>query len=127
MRYLAILAACSCLVAAGCAPADLEGDWSGTWRIPLSGWDGTISMSLTQDGDSVSGSFDLGGTECVGSGDVSGAVTNRQVELDLENNIGGSIAIDGRLNAASDGLDGDFDVTGGLCAGAEGRVDLKKQ
>jgi hypothetical protein len=117
----------ACLLATGCAPADVEGDWSGTWRIPLSGWDGTITMSLTQDGDSVSGSFDLGGTNCVGSGDVSGVVDDRQVDLDLDNSVGGSIAIDARLNAASTRLDGDFDVTGGFCTGADGKVELTKE
>jgi hypothetical protein len=117
----------ACLLTASCAPADVEGDWSGTWRVPLSGWDGTITMSLTQDGDAVSGTFDLGGTTCVGSGDVEGSVDNRQVDLELANGLGGRINIDARLNAASDGLDGDFHVTGGLCEGADGKVSLDKE
>ncbi len=53
----------------GCAPVDLEGSWSGTWRTTLAIDSGTITISLEQDGDAISGTFALEGTH-IGTGTV---------------------------------------------------------
>lgn len=108
-----------------CAPVDVEGRWVGTWHSTLWANDGAMTLDLTQDGDEFEGTFDLSGTVCVGSGSVDGSVDGRRFDAVLSNGIGGEVVLDGRVNAASDGIDGDFEVTGGWCDEASGRFDLK--
>ena len=119
--------AAALLIGTGCAPVDVEGVWVGTWRAALWTDDGGMTLDLSQDGDEVTGDFDLTGTLCVGSGRVDGSIDRRKFDVVLYNGIGGEIVLDGNVNAASDGIDGDFDVTGGLCDGARGtfKVDLQ--
>ena len=110
-----------------CAPVDLEGQWVGTWRATFWANDGGMTLDLTQDGDEVGGTFDLSGTACVGGGRVDGSVDGRQFDATLSNGIGGEIVLDGRVNAASDKIDGQFEVTGGWCDNATGRFDVALQ
>ncbi|MBW2527976.1 MAG: hypothetical protein JRI23_27595 [Deltaproteobacteria bacterium] len=110
-----------------CAPVDLEGRWVGTWRATLWADDGGMTLDLTQDGDEVEGTFDLSGTVCVGEGRVDGSVDGRQFDATLSNGVGGEVVLDGRVNAASDRIDGNFEVTSGWCDNATGRFDVKLQ
>jgi hypothetical protein len=112
------------LLLVGCGPADVEGDWEGTWRSGI--FKGGISMSLTQDGDTVDGTFDLDGTGCVGSGSVTGSLSARDLTLELANSVGGTIAVDGRVGAGDDRISGDFEVTGGWCENADGSLELSR-
>lgn len=120
-------AAVALLFGNACAPVDVEGTWFGTWRSALWTEDGSMTLDLSQDGDEVSGTFDLSGTWCVGSGRVDGSVDGRNFDVRLVNGIGGEISLDGRVNAASDKIDGDFEVTGGLCEDARGSFEVELQ
>ena len=122
--HLVFLATLSTAAFTGCAPVELEGSWSGTWRTTLAYDNGTITMNLEQDGDTVSGTFDLDGTLCVGSGSLDGAIDNRNFTATLINGYGGEIVIDTRVSADSDSFDGTFDVTGGFCENRKGKLDL---
>jgi len=112
------------LLAPACAPVDVEGDWSGTWRTSLNAASGGLSMSLTQDGDAFEGTFDLDGTGCVGSGSVDGTIDKRGFSATLRNGLGGEILLDGTVNADSTRISGDFEVTGGLCENSSGTFDV---
>lgn len=119
---LLVLSASTSLLA--CAPPDVSGDWSGEWRSGV--FTGGIEVSLTQEGDTVSGDFELTGTACVGSGSLDGSLDDRDIRLDLANQVGGEVAIDGRVGAADERITGDFQVTGGWCENAEGTVELSR-
>jgi hypothetical protein len=112
---------------AACGPVDIEGDWDGSWRIPLTGVNGGLSMSLTQDDDALSGTFELDGTLCVGSGDVDGTLERRDFHVVLENILGGQVTLDGTVGAADDRISGDFDVTGGACEDATGTFEVTRR
>jgi hypothetical protein len=121
-------AACALpVLLAACGPVDVEGDWDGTWRVPLTGVSGGLSMSLTQDGDALSGSFDLDGTLCVGSGSVDGTLDRRSFDVVLRNGVGGEVTLDGTVGAADDRISGDFHVTGGACQAADGTFEVRRE
>ncbi len=124
-RAAASMALLALLLLPACAPVDVEGDWSGTWRTPLDAYSGTLSMSLTQDGDSFEGTFELDGTACVGEGSVTGTIDRRQFNATLKNGIGGEIVLDGDVNADSTKISGDFEVTGGFCEDAKGSFEVE--
>jgi hypothetical protein len=130
MRFPALSAALllgSLMAGAGCAPVDLDGDWSGTWRATFNVDSGTLSMSLKQDGDSFDGSFDIGGTGCVGSGSVEGTIDARDFSATLRNGLGGDIELDGTVSADSKRISGDFEVTGGFCVDAKGTFEVEAE
>jgi len=122
-----LVAACGlALMSTGCAPVDLEGSWSGSWRTTLNIDNGSMTMDLSQDDDAISGSFNLTGTTCVGSGSVDGTVDNRNFTASLNNGVGGELTIDTTVAAGGDKFDGTFDVTGGFCQDASGKLDLSR-
>ncbi len=122
--HLGFLVTLSATALTACAPVDLQGSWSGTWRTTLAYDNGTITMELEQDGDAVSGSFDLDGSLCVGSGSLDGQIDNRTFTATMINGVGGEIVIDTRVSADSDSFDGTFDVTDGFCENTSGKLDL---
>jgi hypothetical protein len=112
--------------ASACAPPDVTGDWSGSWTLTNKLGNGSLTMELTQNGSAVTGRFDLGGTVCVGSGNVTGTMDNRELKGTLTNGTGGEVDFEATVSAADDELDGTFNVTGGLCAGYDGTLKLRK-
>ena len=108
----------------GCGPTDISGSWSGTWRTTL--LNGDLDIDFEQDGDVLSGSFDLDGTGCVGYGDVDGDIERRNITATLANTVGGAIDIDADVNAGESRITGSFEVVGGWCEGADGRITLDR-
>jgi hypothetical protein len=103
-----------------CGPANVMGTWTGTWSLSDNSAGGTISLDLQQDGRNVSGSFSLGGSICVNSGTVDGTIAGQKLDVTISNGVGGNAHLTGTVDAAAANIDGDFDVTTGLCSGATG-------
>jgi hypothetical protein len=120
MRQLLVLFPLLC----HCKPVEVEGEWKGGWRAAWTGFEGTIEITLLQEDDDLQGEFDIGGTTCVGSGGVDGTVDRHDVSLVLQNGAGGEVLLDGTVSSDQDRIEGNFDVTGGLCENASASFEL---
>jgi hypothetical protein len=122
MRHASVLCALALL---GCGPADVSGDWHGSWRTDFDIADGDMDMFLDQDGEDIRGDVDLGGTICVNDATLDGVVTGHDFDATFSNGVG-EVELSGTVAAAGDRIEGSFDVTAGLCAGWEGHFELRR-
>ena len=80
-------------------PANLAGDWSGTWESTDStDSNGTFSVNITQDGNNINGTITLTGLEYLSVGTLSGTINENNFTLNINFGDGYTVVGQGILD-----------------------------
>ena len=104
----------------------LTGSWTGTWTSAR-GAGGSMTASLTQSGTSLTGAVSSTGSPCLTTGNVSGTVSGGSVTIGAVFGVSQQVNFTGSVNTAWSNVNGQYSVSGGLCAGDAGTWTISKQ
>jgi hypothetical protein len=107
------------------SPANVTGNWSGSWLSTTTGRSGNLTFDLTQTGLDISGTFSRSGSACFTSGDISGSINGENVTLSAL--FTGSLRVDFEGTVVESQMDGSYQVSGGACADDSGTWTVTKQ
>ena len=125
-RRRVLLGLISVLTLVGCAdaPANLQGQWMGTWS--LGSYTDSAQATLTQSGSSVSGTVQFGGLACVTAGSLTGTVMSNHIDGIVTSVSSSSDTLSFSADLSGTTLSGTFTGTSGFCAGASGSLQFHR-
>lgn len=107
-------------------PAQIGGQWTGTWLSTPTGRTGTLATDIRQNGSTISGSIQVGSSPCLLAAAVSGLVNGQAIQFQAQSGPDRMSFTATIQMAAAGSMIGSYSVTEGNCAGDVGTFDLTK-